>query len=75
VTSKDVRNVAKTQVCPESNGKNGPREILYGLPHGPPGPKVYQLGRSSMRDGDPELARRNCDWQGSAGEKRRTSDE
>ena len=75
MTQRDVENVAKTQVCPECGGKNGLREILYGLPDGPPDPKVYRLGGCCISDDDPELTCVSCGWQGSAGEKRSGSDE
>lgn len=45
MTPSDPERAIKIQVCPGCDHKNGPGEILYGLPDGPPGPRVYALGK------------------------------
>ena len=75
MTPRDIESVTKTQDCPRCGGKNGLREILYGLPDGPPDPMVYRLGGCCLSDDDPELICVSCGWQGNAEEKRGSFDE
>jgi hypothetical protein len=74
MTSKGVDRQAKTMFCPNSDGKNDLREILYGLPGGPPDPRVYRLWGCCVNKDDPELICVSCGWQGKAEEKRSSFD-
>jgi hypothetical protein len=75
MTTSDPEHEIKTQVCPGCGHKNGLRQILYGLPDGPPDPRVYRLGGCCISEDDPELTCVNCGWQGSTGEEGSRSDE
>jgi hypothetical protein len=52
--------------CPNCSRKYGLRQIVYGLPAGPPDPAVYQLGGCCISDNDPEVACIECGWKGSS---------
>jgi len=67
--SSNVKKMALlSESCPSCGTNSSLREILYGLPYGPPDPKIYVLGGCCVEEGDPEVACGNCGWEGSFGE-------
>lgn len=67
---RNVKTTLKSPLCPECGDQNGLRQILYGLPDGPPDPEMYRLGGCCVEEGDPEVACISCGWEGNTGEKR-----
>jgi len=72
---ENAKNVAKTRVCPDCGGQSGLREILYGLPDGPPDPKLFRLGGCCISEDDPNLTCVSCGWEGSTRVKWSSLDE
>ena len=75
MTLGNAKSEAPTRVCPDCGGESGLREILYGLPDGPPDSKLYRLGGCCVNEEGPNLTCVSCGWKGSTRVKWSGSDE
>jgi hypothetical protein len=52
-------------ICPRCGVGEGLREILYGLPAGPPDESKYTVGGCCVDENSPEVGCVRCGWAGS----------
>ena len=50
--------------CPKCQTNENVREILYGMPSGPPDESKYVLGGCGISNSDPSYTCTKCGWEG-----------
>ncbi len=53
-----------TKTCPSCGEAESLREMIYGMPDGPPDTNKYVIGGCCISDSDPITFCINCGWKG-----------